>query len=99
MSWPLSIFFEHRGFFHSFLGIALFTALLFLISGSMLYSISFLLGYASHIFADSLTVQGIMPLHPITKSRIQGSMHTGAFYEYALFFTLIAVDIFLMFIL
>jgi inner membrane protein len=99
MAWPFSVFFEHRGFFHSFLGIALFTGLLFLISGSMLYSVAFLLGYASHIFADSLTVQGIMPLHPIIKSKIRGMMHTGAFYEYALFFVLLAFDIFLLFVI
>ncbi|MBW2971479.1 metal-dependent hydrolase, partial [Candidatus Woesearchaeota archaeon] len=53
MAWPLSWFFEHRGFFHSFIATALLTCLLFLVSGSMLYSIAFLLGYASHIFADS----------------------------------------------
>ncbi|MBU2561016.1 MAG: metal-dependent hydrolase, partial [Nanoarchaeota archaeon] len=99
MAWPLSVFFEHRGFFHSFFGIATFTFLLFLISNSMLYSIAFLLGYASHIFADALTTSGIGPLHPLMKFRLRGAMHTGAFCEYALFFVLMAVNIFLLLII
>jgi len=99
MAWPFSVFFEHRGFFHSFLGIALFTGLLFLISGSMLYSIAFLLGYASHIFADALNYKGIMPFHPLLKIKLKGFMQTGAFYEHALFFVLLAFDIFLLFII
>ena len=99
MAWPISLFFEHRGFFHSFFGISIFTFLLYFISGSMLYSIAFLLGYASHIFADTLTTQGIMPIHPLSHFKLRGAMHTGAFYEYALLFVLLAVDIFLLFIL
>ncbi|MFC1741183.1 metal-dependent hydrolase [Nanoarchaeota archaeon] len=97
MAWPIAYLFEHRGFFHSFLAIALLTFALFLISGSMLYSIAFLLGYASHIFTDALTPQGIMPLHPITKLRLRGAFRTGTFVEYAFFFTLLAFDIFAMF--
>lgn len=99
MAWPISRLFEHRGFFHSFFGIAIFTTILFLISGSMLYSIAFLLGYASHIFADTLTTQGIMLLHPISRFKLRGFMKTGAFYEYAIFFTLVAFSIFGMLIL
>lgn len=99
LAWPISYLFEHRGFFHSFFGIAFFTFLLFLISGSMLYSIAFLLGYASHIFTDALTKQGIMPLHPLLKFRLRGFFETGTFIEYAFFFTLAAVDIFAMFVL
>jgi inner membrane protein len=99
MAWPISYIFEHRGFFHSFFGIAFFTFLLFLISGSMLYSIAFLLGYASHIFADALTQQGVMPLHPILKLRLRGIFHTGNFMEYSFFFVILSVSIFLMFIL
>ena len=98
MAWPIAYLFEHRGFFHSFLAIAFFTFALFLISNSMLYSIAFLLGYASHILADALTTSGIGPLHPILKFRLRGFMHTGAFYEYALFFVLMSVNIFLLLI-
>jgi inner membrane protein len=98
MAWPIARLFEHRGFFHSFFAIAIFTALLFIISNSMLYSIAFLLGYASHIFADTLTTAGIMPLHPLLKFKLRGAMRTGAFYEYSIFFTLVAFSIFLLLI-
>jgi membrane-bound metal-dependent hydrolase YbcI (DUF457 family) len=99
MAWPISWLFEHRGFFHSFFAISLFTLIVYLISGSVLYSIAFLLGYASHIFTDSLTPQGIMPLHPLTKLRFSGIFRTGTFMEYSIFFVLLAFDIFLLFLL
>ncbi len=94
MAWPISLFFEHRGFFHSFFAIVLFPFLLFMLSGSVMCSIAFLLGYASHMFADAFSTQGIMPLHPLTHLRFRGPFHTGAFYEHAFFFVLIAVCIF-----
>lgn len=96
MAWPISLFFEHRGFFHSFFGIAIFTFLLYFVSGSTLYSIAFLLGYASHIFADALNYKGIMPFHPLLKVKLKGFMKTGTFYEHAVFFVLVAVNIFLL---
>jgi inner membrane protein len=99
LAWPLSHIFEHRGFFHSFFAIAALTFLLFLISGSMLYSIAFLLGYASHILTDALTPQGIAPLHPLLKFRLRGIFRTGTFVEYSIFFTLLAFDIFAMFVI
>ena len=96
MAWPIAHLFEHRGFFHSLFAIALFSFAAYLISGSLLYSTAFLLGYASHILADAITTQGIMPLHPILKFRLKGFFDTGKFVEYSLFFTLLAFDIFLM---
>ncbi len=99
LAWPLPYFFEHRGFFHSFLGIAFFTFLLYIVTGSMLYSIAFLLGYASHILTDAMTTQGIMPFHPLTKFRLRGMFNTGTFIEYSIFFTLTAFNIFALFFL
>jgi len=99
MAWPISRLFEHRGFFHSFFAIALFPILLYLLSGSTLYSIAFLFGYSSHIFADTLTTKGIMPLHPLSKLKLRGAFRTGAFYEYALFFFFVALSIFVMLVL
>jgi len=96
MAYPFSLFFEHRGFFHSFFGIALFTFISYIISGSMIYSIAFLLGYASHILVDSFTKEGIMPIHPLSHFKFRGAFRTGAFYEYALLFVLMAFDIFVM---
>ncbi len=81
---PVSFLFEHRGFFHSFFAIALFTFLTYGLSGSVLYSSAFLIGYASHILADAITDAGIMPFHPILKFRLKGFFRTGAAYEYIL---------------
>jgi inner membrane protein len=97
MAWPIAYMFEHRGFFHSFFAIALFPAAIYLLSGSLTYTIAFLLGYASHILADAFNTQGIMPLHPIIKFRFRGFLRTGAFYEYAIMFLLMAVNIFSLF--
>jgi inner membrane protein len=95
---PFSYLFEHRGFFHSFLAIAVLTFLIYIISGSMLYSIAFLLGYASHILTDALTPQGIAPLHPILKFRLRGFLNTGTMYEYAFFLVLVVAGIISMFV-
>ncbi len=99
MFWPIAYLFEHRGFFHSFFAIVIFPVMFFLLSGSLVYSVGFLLGYASHIFTDLLTTQGVMPFHPLLKFKLRGFMHTGAYYEYALFFVLIAVSIFVLLVL
>jgi inner membrane protein len=95
---PFSYIFEHRGFFHSFLAIAVLTFITYILSGSMLYSVAFLLGYASHILTDALTPQGIAPLHPILKFRLRGFLTTGTIYEYAFFLTLVAADIISLFV-
>ena len=95
-AWPISLFFEHRGFFHSFFGLVLFTLLSYWISGSVLYSIALLLGYFSHMLVDSLTKEGIMPLHPLADFKFRGPFHTGAFYEYFMLFALVVADLFFL---
>ncbi len=89
---PISYLFEHRGFFHSFFAIALFSFMVYGISGSLLYSIAFLLGYSSHILADALSTQGIMPFHPLLKFRLKGVFNTGAIYEYILLVVLVGLS-------
>ena len=96
---PISYLFEHRGFFHSFFGIALFTFTTYLISGSFLYSTAFLLGYASHILADAISDAGIMPFHPIFKMRLRGFFRTGAVYEYIIMLFLVVFSIWKLFIM
>ena len=34
---------------------------------------------------DSITFQGIMPLHPISRAKIKGFIRTGSIFEWALF--------------
>ncbi|EJE4724523.1 metal-dependent hydrolase [Vibrio parahaemolyticus] len=72
ISYPLSLVFGHRGITHSLWAIF---AMLWL--GYYFYGISFnselaiipciALGYLSHLFADSLTPQGIRPFYPSRK--------------------------------
>ena len=92
---PVAVLFEHRGFFHSFFAMAIFAVVLYVLSSEMLYPIAFLLGYSSHILLDSLTIQGIMPLHPVSRFRVRGFMKAGAFYEHVLFFILVAAIVFM----
>jgi len=96
---PFSFLFEHRGFFHSFFALALFPVLIFFLSGSVMYSSALLIGYASHIFLDSLSLRGIMPFHPLLRFRMSGFLRSGAFYEHA-FFGVFAVSgiLFLVFV-
>ncbi|MFC1723483.1 metal-dependent hydrolase [Nanoarchaeota archaeon] len=94
---PISYFFEHRGFFHSFFAIAIFTFLTYGFSGSLLYSVAFLLGYASHILADAFSDGGIMPFHPILKFKLKGFFKTGSAYEYILLVFLVCTALILMF--
>ncbi len=89
--------FEHRGFFHSFFAIALFTFLIYGLSGSLLYSSAFLIGYASHILADAFSDKGIMPFHPLLKFRLNGFFRTGSAYEYILMVFLVVISIIVLF--
>ena len=85
--------FEHRGFFHSALGIAFFTLLFYLIFNSLNYATAFLLGYASHILIDSFTDSGVMFLHPFSRRRLKGFLRSGAFYEHAIFLVIVAAGV------
>ncbi len=93
ISWPISLVFKHRGFFHSiFPPMILFLILTY-------FDLSFLaatlaLGYLSHLIGDSITKEGINFLHPISRFRIQGPIRTGAFLEKILFIIIIFLDIF-----
>lgn len=82
---PIAWLFDHRGFFHSLFAIAIFTGVFYLITGSVIYSIAFLIGYASHIMLDSLSVAGIQPFAPLLRFRLKGIFHCNAAYDYAFF--------------
>jgi len=94
---PISYLFEHRGFFHSFLAIAGFSFLIYGVTGSVLYTTAFLLGYSSHILADALSTQGIMPFHPLLKFRLKGVFNTGSIYEYILLLCLVGLSVWKLF--
>ena len=88
-----SFLFEHRGFFHSLLFLALVYVVSILFIKNIYFILPLFIGYGSHLFIDCFNQAGIMPLHPLSRFRIKGFIKTGALLETILFFVLIAVDI------
>jgi inner membrane protein len=82
--------FEHRGFFHSFLVIPLIAFGIYYFTHSLVYVLPLGIGYISHLLSDAITREGIMPLHPISRWRMNGLVKTGGAFEYVFFF-LVAV--------
>ncbi|MBW2999162.1 metal-dependent hydrolase [Candidatus Woesearchaeota archaeon] len=93
----IGLLFEHRGFFHSFFALAGILFLVFILSHNMVYVYAMLIGYLSHLLSDSLTIQGIMPLHPVSKKAVKGFIKTGKLAECAILFLLIALSIWKLF--
>jgi len=85
----VSLFFEHRGFFHSLFVLPVIALVLFLTTKTNYYSLPLIIGYLSHLLTDAMTKEGIMLFHPISKARINGFITTGGFFEYILFFAII----------
>lgn len=92
ISWPISLIFRHRGFFHS-----IFPALILFLLLSY-FNLNFLalavaIGYLSHLLGDAITKEGINFLHPLSTFKIQGPISTGATLEMLLFILILAVDV------
>lgn len=90
---PLQFFAGHRGFFHSFTFLFLITFIFLIILPRI--ALGFFVGYASHLFADSLTLTGITPFPP-WKKKISGTLRTGSKAESILFFVLLIVNLLLV---
>lgn len=87
---PLQWFLKHRGMIHSFTFCIIVSLLLaFFIP---VLSLPFFLGYFSHLFADSLTIEGIRPFWPM-KKEISGHMRTGSAVEEGVFLSLIFINV------
>ena len=79
---PLQFFVRHRGLIHSFtfcVAISVLLAFFFPV-----VALGFFVGYAGHLFSDSLTVEGIRPFWPLEKEsvgkiRVGGRIETGVF--------------------
>ncbi len=91
---PLQIFVKHRGFFHSFsfLFLVTFVFVLFV----PILALGFFLGYASHLFADSFTKDGIAPFYP-WKRKSTGRIRTGGKVESSVFLVILILDLVLVF--
>jgi len=91
---PLQFFMKHRGFFHSFTFLFLIT--LVFIMFIPIIALGFFLGYASHLFADSFTPNGITPFYP-WKRKSKGNIKTGGRFESVVFLILLIVNLLLIF--
>ena len=90
---PLQFFVKHRGIFHSFTFLFLLTFIFLMIIPKI--ALGFFVGYASHLFADSFTLSGIIPFPP-WKKKISGVLRTGSNAEKILFFILLVVNLLLI---
>ncbi|MEK6817389.1 MAG: metal-dependent hydrolase [Nanoarchaeota archaeon] len=90
---PLQFFVKHRGAFHSFTFLFLITFIFLMFIP--IIALGFFIGYASHLFADSLTINGIIPFFP-WKRKISWKIRTGSLTEKILFFILLIVNLFLI---
>lgn len=77
------LFFEHRGFFHGIFAAFLFGGLAYYFLKG--YFLAVFIGYLSHLIIDAITLEGIMPLHPISRFRLKGIFRTGSVFEYIIF--------------
>lgn len=83
----IAFFAKHRGFFHSlpcFLGLAFLWRFL----GQPALGWGLLLGYASHIILDGLTLQGVAPFWPFSSWKARGPVRVGSFAEHFFFLAL-----------
>lgn len=89
----LQMFSDHRGAFHSFTLCILIT-LIFAFYYPIV-ALPFFLGYSSHLFADSLTIEGIKPFWP-AKIKSEGKIKTGGHIESSIFLVFCIVDLLLL---
>jgi membrane-bound metal-dependent hydrolase YbcI (DUF457 family) len=86
---PLQFVAKHRGVFHSFSFCIISSVVLAFVLPVL--ALPFFLGYASHIFADSFTKEGIMPFWPWKRSS-NGLLSTGGTTEYSIFIGILIAD-------
>ncbi|MEK6948073.1 MAG: metal-dependent hydrolase [Nanoarchaeota archaeon] len=98
LSIPISLFFKHRGFFHS-----IFPPLIgFFILGYFdmpFLGLALVVGYCSHLLGDCITKEGINFLHPFSTFRIQGPLRTGHVVESFLFIIIMLANAYFILIM
>ncbi|RKO61839.1 metal-dependent hydrolase [Caldibacillus debilis] len=87
LSYPINKLAGHRGITHTLLALVLLSYLLFVISGwipiawkgyGLVFFIGIIIGYASHLVLDMLTVSGIPLLYPFSSKMIRiAGLRTG----------------------
>ena len=93
----ISTLFGHRGVMHSLLAVVVISIGLWLVSlyigGALIFYVAFIIGYISHLVADSITKSGIPFLYP-WKKRLhllskKITLKTGSILEYLILILLI----------
>jgi inner membrane protein len=85
--------FRHRGVWHSaWMPLA---AVLLLYPFSIQIAALIALGYLTHILADSLTHEGVRPLHPLPW-RLRGFIRTNSFAEHMIFLVCLVSGFYLL---
>lgn len=90
---PLQFFVNHRGFLHSFVFLGLISLIFYLFLPIVM--LPFIIGYGTHLIADSLTIQGIRPFYPC-KARLHWKIKTGGRLEVILFVMFLIADLVLL---
>ncbi|NQU98109.1 metal-dependent hydrolase [Candidatus Woesearchaeota archaeon] len=89
----VSWFFSHRGFFHSFYAMILFSLVIYLLFDLVL-ALAFLIGFSSHLFLDSFTKLGISFF--LVDKKIRGRLVTGGLFDKAMLLAFSFLDIYLL---
>ncbi|MBU0472447.1 MAG: metal-dependent hydrolase, partial [Nanoarchaeota archaeon] len=76
-----SLFFKHRGFFHSFYAMMFLSLVVYLLFGFS-PSLFFFVGFLSHLLLDSLTKQGVAFF--LIDKKIKGCFKSGGLFDKAL---------------
>ena len=87
----ISIFFKHRGIFHSLLILPVIAFLLYYFGYSH-FALPIIIGYVSHFVGDIVTKEGLMLLYPLSDFRIKGMIRTGGFIEKIIFIALLLMS-------
>lgn len=91
-----SMFFQHRGFFHSLTALLLFSFIFFYAFKEFNYTIAFVIGYGSHLLLDMLNISGIALFYPLSSYRIKGFFRTSQLFEFMLIVLLSVVIFYLV---
>lgn len=90
---PLQFFTKHRGMVHSLIfGLIISLLIAWL---SRWAGFAFFVGFASHLFLDSLTKSGVAIFWPLSKKRFGFGIKSGGIFEEILFVLILLADFWL----
>lgn len=84
---------KHRGIFHAVWIPLIAFAFIYVYPVFRAPLTGIAIGYGSHLFADTLTKEGITPLAPFSKKKVRGPLRTGHVFE-----TIIAAAVVMFFL-